>query len=543
MRATVRIWGVLVSCALVLAGCGSSSGNTPTFAPGSTVTDQAASATVARAGHAAHVPEADWLRFDYDAQRSGVGPAATGITARNLHSLRLRQCSCRGTVDASADRAARGHGARPAARRDRDDHDLRADARARSREPVGRCGSSGPPTSAPTRAARRSRRRRRSPIPIARSSMPLRPDGRIHKLALVHRARGPLGGWPVSVTLDATHEKIAAALNISGSSLVVTTGGYIGDIPPYQGHVVMIDRAIGPDRRGVELAVLEPPPLIDPPQLVPGERLRDLGPRGGGDRAGHRPDPRRHRQRAVQRLDRLGRQRARAEPGRQAAAAQLDADRSGTAELGATPTSGAPRRLCCPCFTGGASRSRAARRACSTCSISTGWTVRTGGPGPRTGGQLQQLSSPGGDQVFTAPAVWTHAGRTYVFVGTTPAPPLTCWVAAAPRRGCPSPGESADRGTSPVIAGGLLYVYDPGGSARRVRSPRPVASSTRCRPASGPLEQPDRGRGPDHPSGRQRQRSRHERHARHLSPAWTMRVSCRGQAAGTSSRAPSGRRA
>ena len=36
----------------------------------------------------------------------------------------------------------------------------------------------------------------------------------------------------------------------------------------------------------------------------------------------------------------------------------------------------------------------------------------TGGPaGPRTGGQLQELSSPGGDQVFTAPAVWRHDGR------------------------------------------------------------------------------------------------------------------------------------
>jgi hypothetical protein len=47
------------------------------------------------------------------------------------------------------------------------------------------------------------------------------------------------------VTLDPTHEKIAAALNISGGSLVVVTGGYIGDAPPYQWHVVMIDRASG----------------------------------------------------------------------------------------------------------------------------------------------------------------------------------------------------------------------------------------------------------------------------------------------------------
>ena len=65
--------------------------------------------------------------------------------------------------------------------------------------------------------------------------------------------------------------------------------------------------------------------LIDPAEIVPRQRLRDLGARRTGDRAGHRPDPGRHRQCPVQRLDLLGRQRARAQPRRQHAPPQLDA--------------------------------------------------------------------------------------------------------------------------------------------------------------------------------------------------------------------------
>jgi len=53
------------------------------------------------------------------------------------------------------------------------------------------------------------------------------------------------GGWPVTITRDPTHEKVGTALNISGDLVLATTGGYIGDAPPYQGHVVSIDRASG----------------------------------------------------------------------------------------------------------------------------------------------------------------------------------------------------------------------------------------------------------------------------------------------------------
>ena len=47
------------------------------------------------------------------------------------------------------------------------------------------------------------------------------------------------------VTRDPTHEKLGAALNIDGPDVVVATSGYLGDIPPYQGHVVLIERSSG----------------------------------------------------------------------------------------------------------------------------------------------------------------------------------------------------------------------------------------------------------------------------------------------------------
>ena len=71
------------------------------------------------------------------------------------------------------------------------------------------------------------------------------PGGQIHKLAVATGREIRSGHWPVRITLDAHREKITSSLNISGRSVIATTGGYIGDAPPYQGHVVVIDRASG----------------------------------------------------------------------------------------------------------------------------------------------------------------------------------------------------------------------------------------------------------------------------------------------------------
>jgi hypothetical protein len=71
----------------------------------------------------------------------------------------------------------------------------------------------------------------------------------------------------------------------------------------------------------------------------------------------------------------------------------------------------------------------------------------------------QQLGNPGGSAMFTAPAVWTRHGHTTVFATTGSGTAAYAWRGHRLHR-LWSAGEG---GTSPMLAGGLLYVYDPGG--------------------------------------------------------------------------------
>jgi outer membrane protein assembly factor BamB len=66
-------------------------------------------------------------------------------------------------------------------------------------------------------------------------------DGRIRKLRL---SDGKVL-WATAITRDPTHEKITSSLNVSRGLVIATTGGYIGDAPPYQGHVVTLSERTG----------------------------------------------------------------------------------------------------------------------------------------------------------------------------------------------------------------------------------------------------------------------------------------------------------
>ena len=83
-----------LACAFGIAACGTHAASAGTGAP--------TTSTAAPGAVAARVPDGDWLQFNYDAQRTGVGPAATGINASNLRRLSARVVQLPGTVDASA---------------------------------------------------------------------------------------------------------------------------------------------------------------------------------------------------------------------------------------------------------------------------------------------------------------------------------------------------------------------------------------------------------------------------------------------------------
>ena len=70
-------------------------------------------------------------------------------------------------------------------------------------------------------------------------------DGYLHKYATTTGAEVKGNGWPVQITRMTDTEKEGSAINIANGYIYVTTGGYIGDAPPYQGHVVAINEATG----------------------------------------------------------------------------------------------------------------------------------------------------------------------------------------------------------------------------------------------------------------------------------------------------------
>jgi hypothetical protein len=67
------------------------------------------------------------------------------------------------------------------------------------------------------------------------------PDGRIRKLRLSDGRTL----WATAITRDPTHEKLTSSLNVSRGLVIATTGGYLGDAPPYQGHVVTLSESTG----------------------------------------------------------------------------------------------------------------------------------------------------------------------------------------------------------------------------------------------------------------------------------------------------------
>ena len=89
------------------------------------------------------------------------------------------------------------------------------------------------------------------------------------------------------------------------------------------------------------------------------------------------------------------------------------------------------------------------------------------GAGPLKGGALQTISAPGGGAVLTAPTVWNTGSRTYLFVANDSG---TAAYLLSGRR-LHVAWKNGSPGTSPVLAGGLLYVYDEVDGTLRVLRP------------------------------------------------------------------------
>ncbi len=395
---------------------------------------------------------ADWPLFGANPARSDRYAGATGISRRDLHRLRRTRVRLPGVADSSPIylRGVSVHGRR---------HDVyvldttygitvAVDA-ARGRllwryDPPGVRSLEGG-----------SRITESSPVadPEHRFVYTTGPDGLLHKLSLSDGAEQRGAQWPARITLDPRQEKIDSALNLSGRFVYATTSSYL-DTPPYQGHVVAVDRDSGAVA-GVTNAVCANLHVL----LVP-----TSCPQSGGSiwaRSGVVVEPGSGRLLVTTAnapwngVDALG-----------DSVLELSPDALQVIQ-GWTPTNQA--RLNADDKDLGSSGPALLPYRGRMLVLQAGkdgelWLLdgaRLGGavgPHPQTGGQLETLRPPNRYGFFSAPAVWPQRGTTVAFVanqGGTIAyrvsgshPHLVrVWANHSP-------------GTSPVLAGGLLYVYD-----------------------------------------------------------------------------------
>jgi outer membrane protein assembly factor BamB len=187
------------------------------------------------AGSSAGKPN-DWGRFGYDTARRNVSPDAT-ITAANISKLQAVRVSLDGTVDSSPiylAKAVRGHDAFVVTTTYGRTEALDAD--------TGRVLWRFTPPSYGRLAGTAQITNSTPVVSTDRTAVyAAAPDGRIRKLRL---GDGKVL-WTTTITLDPTREKITSPLNVSRGLVLATTGGYIGDAPYYQGHVVTLFERTG----------------------------------------------------------------------------------------------------------------------------------------------------------------------------------------------------------------------------------------------------------------------------------------------------------
>jgi outer membrane protein assembly factor BamB len=389
----------------------------------------------------------DWTRFGWDAGRSSAPTVSTGVAAADLPTLHHQAVTLDGTVDASAIYL---HAATVAG----GTHDvffvtttygktlaIDADSGAvlwRYTPPGydGWAGSYRITTATPVAD------------PDRRSIYAASPDGFIQKLAV---ADGRVI-WRTAITRLARREKLAAPLNFFGGRVIATTGGYIGDAPPYQGHVALLDPDSGRLLQVWNSLCSERHRLLDPATCA--QSASAIWGRAGAviDTAtgtifvatgNGRWDGRTHWGDATLELN----PGATALVGNYTPTNTADLDRR-DADLGST----APVLLGDNLVAQGGKDGRIRL---------LDWRAMRGAA-PHRGGERQIVSTPSGDDLFTAPAVWRHDGTTWLFAaddGGTQA-----WIVAGDT--LRSVWRNDHSGTSPVAADGMLFVYDRGGTLR-----------------------------------------------------------------------------
>jgi outer membrane protein assembly factor BamB len=380
--------------------------------------------------------------------RANSGGPPTGLTARDVGALRRRQIRLPGTVDSSPIflRAVRAGGRRRDVYVMTTTYGRTLAVDAHSGRIVWTFTPSGYRSWAGTAQITNA-------TPVADSDrahvFAASPDGRIHRLSVRSGLEDPGGGrWPVTLTRDPTHEKLTSSLGLSGGRVLASTGGYIGDAPPYQGHVVTIDHRSGrilgvfnslcSDRHGIiapgrcpasDSAIWGRAGVV----VEPDGRLLATSSNGPYDGRTNWADT------VLELSPTAGRLLRHWTPPNHQQLEDTDLD------LGSTSPVLVPGGI-----------------------LQSGKQGRLYVLSARTFRPVQTLENPGGQGMFTAPAVLRQGRRTTVFATTAGSTVAYRWSGHR-LHGLWSNGTA---GTSPVVAGGLLYVYDPTGGGLVVYRPR-----------------------------------------------------------------------
>jgi PQQ-like domain len=395
----------------------------------------------------------DWPRFGIDAARSNYSHAPTRIAARDLDRLERQDVKLPGVVDSSPvylDRVRlRGHKRDVFFATTSYGRAVAVDAATGkliwTYTPPGYGALVGGPqlTTASPVVDRASR-----------SLYSASPDGRIRRLTLDgHEVLS--GGWPAQVTLDPTHEKLSSALNLHGRWVIVTTAGYAGDAPPYVGHVVLIDRVSGEIRHVFNALCSKRHELIQPSSC-------DASDAGIWARAGAVVVPKTHEllvatgNAPFDGDEHWGDSVLKLSPNAERILGNWtpknhDFMNTHDLDLGST----APALM------------RSGKRWLALQGGKDGWirlldVADLNGRGHACKclrGQLQNLPERDNPSVMTTPAVWRHARRSWAFV--TKSESTTAYrLSGGEHPRLHKVWRKLREGTSPVVAGGLLYVFE-----------------------------------------------------------------------------------
>jgi hypothetical protein len=390
----------------------------------------------------------DWTRFGWDARRSNDDPRATGITAANAGSLVRQQVRLPGTVDSSAIYL---HGV-PVGGLAHDaffvttTYGITVAIDANSGQVLWRWTPRGYSSWAGSDQITTA-----TPVsdPSRKWIYTASPDGRIQKLSV---ANGRVV-WRRRITKLPSREKIAASLNFSAGHVIATTGGYTGDAPPYQGHVAILAARSGrllhvwnslcSNRHGL----LVPSRCPSSDSAIWGRSGAVVVPRSGNllVATGNAPwNGHTDWGDSVLLLSGKAKLLGNYTPTNTQQLNESDTD------LGSTSPVYLTSNLIAQGGKDGKIRLLSLRRLRGTA--------------PHQGHELQTVSTPSRSDLFTAPAVWRSGKRVWLIAADGGA--TQAWSLRGGR--LHSVWRIGNAGTSPVIAGGLLWIYDPGGGGLRV---------------------------------------------------------------------------